>query len=220
MKRSSLRYILLTSRLDQLWFPLAFWALFLIIGVLRGQPYVADTARAYLGSVVPLIGGILAGHAVLEDPALELRFATPIPAAQTLLERLGPAFVVQAFCVFTFQGLVFLLHDDLSLLGGWVDVQLAWLLPTLSLTALGCFVSLAAAQTVTGALLVGMVWLVELVARSWFAANRIGRYLLIFMGSLMPGHPATAGNRLGLFFAAIVFFAGGWTLLRRQERYI
>ena len=80
MKRSSLHYCLLTSRLDQLWFPLSFWVLFAIIGLIRGPQYILDTSRAYLGAVLPLIGGIMAAYAVLDDPALELRFATPSPA--------------------------------------------------------------------------------------------------------------------------------------------
>jgi len=37
MKRFSLRYTLLTSRFDQLWFPLPCRALFVVIGVLRGS---------------------------------------------------------------------------------------------------------------------------------------------------------------------------------------
>ena len=56
--------------------------------------------------------------------------------------------------------------------GNWGDVQLIWLVPTLSLMALGCLSALAAAQTTTGALLAGLVWIVELVARGWFANNR------------------------------------------------
>jgi hypothetical protein len=73
MKRFSLRYLLLTSRFDQLWFPLAFWALFIVIGIIRGPEYILDTSRTYLGAVIPLIGGILAAYAVLDDPSLELR---------------------------------------------------------------------------------------------------------------------------------------------------
>ncbi len=40
MKRFSLRYILLTSRFDQIWFPLAFWVLFVLIGIIRGRSVV------------------------------------------------------------------------------------------------------------------------------------------------------------------------------------
>jgi hypothetical protein len=220
MKRFSLHYTMLTAQNSQMWLPLSFWALFMIIGVIRGQEYVADTTRSYLGAVIPLIGGIMAAYAVLEDPALELRFATPIPAAQTLLERLGPTFLIQVFCAFTFQAFAYAFKADLSILGGWRDVQLAWLVPTLALMALGCLGSLAAAQSITGALLTGMVWIVQLVARGWFAANNIGQYLLVFMSPLMPDHPALRANQITLLLLACLFFIGGWLWLHRQERYI
>jgi hypothetical protein len=220
MKRFSLRYLLLTSRFDQLWFPLAFWVLFIVIGILRGQAYILDTSRSYLGAVIPLIGGIMAAYAVLDDPSIELRFATPISAAQTLLERLVPIFLIQVCSVITYQLFAHLLKVDFSMFGTWADVQLIWLVPTLSLMALGCLSAIAAAQTTTGALLAGMVWMVELVARGWFAGNRIGQYFLIFMSPLMPDHPALRANQLALFILSITLFLLGWRLFHHQERFI
>lgn len=220
MKRFSLRYILLTSRFDQLWFPLAFWVLFLIIGILRGQEYILDTTRSYLGAVIPLIGGIMAAYAVLEDPSLELRFATPISAAQTLLERLVPTFIVQTCFALTFQLFALSLNIDISMFGNWGNVQLIWLIPTFSLMAFGCLSALAAAQPTTGALLTGMIWIVELVARGWFANNNIGQYFLVFMSPLMPDHPALRANQMTLLILSIVLFLLGWRLFHRQERYI
>lgn len=220
MKRFSLRYILLTSRFDQIWFPLAFWVLFMIIGIIRGPEYILDTSRAYLGAVVPLIGGIMAAYAVLDDPALELRFATPIPAMQMLMERLMPAFVIQILFAVTFQVFALAFHADfLSLYGNWFNVQLTWLIPTLSLMALGCLSAIAAAQTTTGALLAGMVWLVELVARGWFAHNN-GKYFLVFMGPLMPDHPNLIANYISLSILTLTLLFIAWLLLHRQERYI
>lgn len=220
MNRFSLRYLLLTSRFDQLWFPLAFWVLFIVIGILRGQAYILDTSRSYLGAVIPLIGGIMTAYAVLDDPSLELRFATPISAAQTLLERLVPIFLLQICSALTYQLFAYLLKVDFSMFGNWADLQLTWLMPTLSLMALGCLSAIAAAHTTTGALLTGMVWIVELVARGWFAGNKVGQYFLVFMGPLMPDHPALRANQLILLLTAIAFFISSWTLFRRQERYI
>jgi hypothetical protein len=219
MKRYSLRYSLLTYRLDQLWFPLAFWALFAVMTLLMR---VRDVyiARAYLGCAIPLVGGIMAAYAVLDDPALELRFATPVRSAQTLLERLGLIFLVQAACALGFQLLCLALSVDLSVLGNWFAVQLAWLVPTLALMTLGTAGSLLAAQTMTGAFLVGIAWIVELIARGWFAANRIGRYLLVFMGALMPDHPDLAANQASLLALSALLFVAAWALLHRQERYI
>jgi hypothetical protein len=220
MKRFSLRYLLLTSRFDQLWFPLAFWVLFIVIGILRGQEYILDTSRSYLGAVIPLIGGIMAAYAVLDDPSLELRFATPVPTEQTLLERLVPILLTQVFSALAYQLFAYLLYVDFSMYGNWFAVQLIWLVPTLSLMALGCLTAIAAAHTTTGALLAGMVWIVELVARSWFAGNKIGQYILVFMSPLMPDHPALRANQLALVILSIALFLLGWRLLHQQERFI
>ncbi|HSL45334.1 MAG TPA: hypothetical protein VK897_18005 [Anaerolineales bacterium] len=219
MKRFSLRYTLLTSRFDQLWLPLAFGVLFVIIGLIRGPEYITDTTRSYLGAVIPLLGGIMAAYAILDDPALELRFATPISAAQTLLERLAPTFIVQLISAVAFQVFAAIMKTDFSIFGGGINVQLAWLLPTLALMAFGCLTALLAAQTIIGAVFAGMVWLVELVARGWFAGNA-GKYFLIFMGSLMPDHPDLSANQISLFALSIVFLVAAWGLLHRQERYI
>jgi hypothetical protein len=220
MKRFSLSYTLLTARFDQLWFPLAFWVLFILIGVIRGSEYIFDTTRAYLGIVVPLIGGIMAAYAVLEDPALELRFATPVSSAQTMLERLSPTLVVQIVFALIYQAFALLMGADFSPFGSVLGLQMTWLVPTLALMAFGCLGALAAAHTVTGVALVGLVWIVELVGRSWFAGNRVGQYLLVFMGSLMPGHPTLHANQTCLLILSVIFLLLGWRLLHRQERYI
>jgi len=221
MKRFSIRYTLLTSRFDQIWFPLVLWILFLVIGVLRGQESIMDTTRNYLGFVVPLIGGIMAAYAVLEDPALELRFATPIPAEQTLPERLVPTFIVQAIFALAYQAFALGLKADFnSTFTSWGDLQLSWLVPTLSLAALGCFASLAARNSITGAVLAGMVWIVELVARGWFAGHEIRRYFLVFMSSIMLDHPALRINQITLITLSLILLGASWWLLRHQERYI
>lgn len=221
MKHFSLHYLLRTSRFEQIWFPLAFWVLFVILGIMRGEMYIVDTARAYLGGAVPLMGGIFAAYAILEDPALELRFTTPISALQTMLERLLPVFLIQTFFVLAFQAVALVFHADFSpIYGNWGNLQLAWLVPTLSLMALGSFMALAAAQSTAGALLSGMIWLIQIVARSWFADQTVARYFLVFMSTFMPGHPAIQGNLIVLCAMIVVFFSVSWVLLHRQERYI
>ncbi|MEM5773398.1 MAG: hypothetical protein AAGU05_00245 [Anaerolineaceae bacterium] len=221
MKRFSLRYLLLTSRFDQIWFPSAFWVLMVLIAVVRGEAYVADTARAYLGAVIPLISGILSAYAVLQDPALELRFATPVRSLQTLLERLLPILLIQTFFALAFQAFAALYKADFSpYFNSWGSMQLAWLVPGLSLMLLGCFSALASANPATGAVLTGMVWLVQLVARGWFAEQAIGKYFLVFMSPFMTDHPALRANQLALAGLGILFFTASWALLRRQERYL
>lgn len=220
MKHFSLRYNLLTYRFDQLYLPAAFWVLFAIICLFRMRPeYLLDMAQAYLGAVVPLIAGIMGAYTLLDDPALELRFAAPARAERFLFERLGLIMVVQTICALAFQAFVLALGADLSPLGTVFQVQLAWLIPSLSLMTLGCLGSLLAAQTMSGAFAVGLTWLIELLARGWLARNS-GKYVLVFMSALMPDHPDLAANQIVLITLNMGLLLAAWALLRRQERYI
>ena len=220
MKSTHLKYTLTTYRFDQFYLPAAFWGLFAVICLFRLAPdHLLDMARAYLGTVVPLIAGIMSAYTILDDPALELRFASPARMGRFLAERLGIILVVQVVCALTFQVFVRLFGANLSPLGNFYDVQLAWLVPTLALMSLSCFGSLLAAQTMTGAFLSGLTWLIEVLARGWLARNN-GKYVLIFMGALMPDHPDLVANRITLGLLSFVFILASWALLRRQERYI
>jgi hypothetical protein len=64
-----------------------------------------------------------------------------------------------------------------------------------------------------------MVWIVELVARGWFARNS-GKYFLIFVAPLMPDHPDLIANYISLSALTIAFLFIAWRMLHRQERYI
>jgi hypothetical protein len=220
MKRFSLKYTLLTYRLDQLWFPLAFLAFFVILTLLlRNEVQNYDIARAHVGFAVPLVGGFMAAYAILDDPALELRFATPIRAAQILLERTTLIFLIQAVCANAFLLFCLIIGVDFSPLGNWVNVQLCWLLPTITLIALGTFGALIGAQTMVGSFLVGLVWFVELIVRDGMAVNN-WKYAYIFMSILNPEHPDLVSNQIALFALTIAFLVVAWALLRKQERYI
>jgi hypothetical protein len=214
-----MKYTWLTYRRDQLWFPLAFLAIFLAIVLIMRHPGVRSSiTRAYLGFIVPLTGGILAAYSVLDDPALELRFSTPVRAEQTLLTRIGLILAIQAACALVFQLFVAALGIDLSPLGNLFRVQLVWFLPTLSLAALGCAGALAGAQTAMGAFLAGAVWLIQLLMNSWLKLN--ARYVFLFLSVIVPGHPDLAVNQIVLFAGSMALLLVSWALLRRQERYL
>jgi hypothetical protein len=219
MNSSALKYSWLTYRRDQLWFPLAFLALFIVILLILPDPGVRfSIARAYLGFIVPLVGGILAAYSVLDDPALELRFSTPVRAEQTLLARVGLILSIQAICALVFQLFAGALGIDLSPLGGWLSVQLVWFLPALALAALGCAGALAGAQTAIGAFLAGAVWLIQLIMNSWLRLN--ARPAFLFLGVIAPDDPVLNLNRCVLFAGSIALLLISWILLRRQERYL
>ena len=222
MRSFSLRYTLLTYKLDQLWFPAGLWALFVILAIIfrSDGSKLFDVARAYLGAVLPLLGGVLAAYVVLDDPVLELRFATPVPAWQVLSERLGFTLSILALTAFSYQALVVALGCDLAQLGNPLAVQLAWLVPTLAMMGLGCLGALVFAQPTAGAMLVGLVWLFELVARGWFIDDRWARYFMLFLGIFVPGHPDLRLSQLVLLAVTIVFLIVAWALYHKQERYI
>ncbi len=218
---SSLKYMLLTYRLDMLWLPAAFWALFVILAwMIKGEPAGFPVTVAYFGVALPLICGILAAYAVLEDPALELQFATPVPAWRMLLERLGMIVILAAACAFCFQGAIAGLGIDLSPLGGIWARQLAWLVPTLVMVALSATMAFANRQAVAGAAIVGLVWIVQLLFRELFLGSSWARYLLLLMGSNYPDNPALRTNQAVLIGLAVLLMASAWGLLRKQERYL
>ncbi len=220
MKRFSLKYTLLTYRLDQLWFPLAFWAFFVILTLLLNNDEQSfDITRAYIGVAVPLIAGIMAAYAILDDPALELRFATPIRAAQILFERTLLIFIIQAVSALAFVGFALLIKVDLAPLGNPLNLHLSWIIPTIALIALGTFGAILGAQTMIGSFLVGLVWIIEIIIRDGMAINN-WKYAYIFMGILSPEHPDLVANQIALFAATAAFLFISWLLLRRQERYI
>jgi len=219
MTRASLKYTWLTYRRDQLWFPPAFLAFFMVAVVVMRHPAIRYTlARAYLGFIVPLTGGILAAYAVLDDPALELRFATPVGAGRTLVTRVGLILSVQVVGAFLFQLFVLALDVDLSPLGGFLAVQLAWLVPALFLIAVGTVGSLASARTSVGAFLAAAVWLVHVMMKGWLEANAKCAYL--FMGVLVPGHRDLLINQGTLLAASAALLVLSWGLLHRQERFL
>lgn len=220
MKHFSLKYTLLTYRLDQLWFPIAFWMLFVIVILIISEPsQSADMSLAYLGTAVPLIGGVMAAYAILDDPALELRFATPIRAAQIIIERTLMIFFIQAVCAFSFYIFAKSINVDFSSIGTVLDVHLAWMIPTITLIALGTFGSIVGAQTMIGAFFVGIVWIIQIIIRDGMAINN-WKYFYILMGITNPEHPDLHANQLALLGLSLIFFLFSWILLHRQERYI
>lgn len=221
-ERSSFaRYLLMTCRLDMLWLPAAFWALFVLLAwMTNGEPAGFDITTGYFGAALPLIGGILAAYAVLDDPALELQFATPRPAWRMLAERMGMILAVSTLCALAYQLAVAALGIDLSPVGGLAARQLAWFAPTAAMIGLASAVSFANRQSMAGAVIVSMVWIFQIIARDWFLNDRVGQYLLLVMGSNYFTHPALRANQAVLVGLGALLLAAAWALLRRQERYI
>ena len=216
-----LRYTLLTLKLDLFWLPTALWALFLIIvAITNNDPNVSDYASGFLGFVLPLIGGVLAASVILDNAALELHFSTAYSAWRVILERQGLLLVIFTILALSFQLGVAWMGVDLSGLGSPLTRQLAWLIPTLSFMGLGCFSALALSKSQNGMMMVGLIWIIQVLAREWFLHYAATRPLFIFMSNYRPQHPDLPLNQLCQFGLSLAFFLLAGELLRRQERYI
>jgi hypothetical protein len=201
--------------------PAAFWALFALIILLDPRPSGwIDSARGYLGAVLPLLGGGLGAYAVLDDPVLEILFATPVRAERMLAERLGPPLLVIAAAAVSFQIFLRLLGFDFAVLGGPLSLQFDWVVPTLALTGWGASTALAARHCAAGALAVSVVWILQLIARGWFLSLEAGGVFFLFLGIFRPEDSRLVANRVVLTVLAGVFMAAAVALLKKQERYI
>lgn len=224
MKRSlilPLRYQFLTFRLDQLWLPGALWALFAIVtAFMRGSPSYFNVATAYLGFVLPLIGGMLGAYAVLDDFALELQMTAPRPVWVLLVERLGIIFIIQALAALSFQIYLVVMGVDLAPLGGLLARQAIWAVPSLALIALGSALSFVFAQSLPAAMVAALLWLAQLLLRDGFQADPIGRFVFLFLGVRDPHNPDLFGNQFCLTGLSLLFLLIAWIFFRRQERYL
>lgn len=221
MRSESLRYALLTVRRDQLWLPAGFWALFALLFLFfRNAGQGIDMVRGYLGAILPLSAGILSAYAVLDDPAREIIFSTPVTAGGLLAARLGPIIAAVVAASASFQLFVLGIGFDLGLVGGPVSFQFSWLIPALVLAAWGAFIALAAKNCASGAMAVGAVWIIQLIARNWFLSRAGASRVFLFMGIFSPRDPRLTANRITLGLLAAVFAGAAWRLFMKQERYL
>ncbi len=215
-------YHLLVYRRESLWLPAGLWALCALIVFF----FRADDARglqmagAYLAYVLPLSTGVLASGAVLDDPALELQFATPRPAWRLLVERLGLILGLATIGAIVFQLYAAAVGVNLAPYGGLVARQLMWIVPTLALGGLGCLAALGFVGSTFGALLAGLVWVAEILLKDWFLMAGWHRYLFLYLAERAPGVPELPVSQLCIAGLAVLFVAASAVLIRREERYI
>jgi hypothetical protein len=214
-------YSLKTHLAGQFWLPAAVWALFAIINWLfTDKSQASNTAGYFLGVALPLIGGILSAYSILGDPGLELQFSTPRSAFRTLLERMGMVLMILGFAAVTYQIYIAALHVDMSPYGNLLQIQLLWLVPCLTLITLGCLMSLCFTQSTSGALFIGLIWIVQVIAHSAIVSGTVTRYVFLMMGTLYPQNPALTANEVTLLTLSVIFAVSSVVLLKKQERYI
>jgi hypothetical protein len=215
-----LAYTLRVLRADPFLLPAAVWALFVIMSWMLRERMGTSFVSAYLGFTLPLLSGILGAYAVLDDPSLELSLSTPRPAWLTIAERLGVILAFQAFLALAYQLAAAGLGLDLNYLGGPLMRQLAWIIPALTMAALGATASFLFANCVSGALVTGIVWILQVILRGWFIYDDTRRYFLLFAGVMAPGYPFLIVNQIVLTGISIGLLMLGVWLFRKQERYL
>ena len=221
MFSKNVKYTWNSFRKDQFWIIAAFLALFMLMQVFfkeDGKAY--NLAISYLGVALPLLAGVLAAYAILEDPALELQFTSPQRASSFLLKKMALLLGVMALCAFVYQLFLILMQVSLSPLGGLLERQLAWLLPVVMTMTLGNLFALLTRRSTNGAALIGVLWIMQVILRGMFAAQKGYRLFFLFMSALYPENSFVSGNRISLTCLSLVFLLAGIYLLSKQERYI
>lgn len=203
------------------WLPAAIWALFVImVGIFGRNLQAEQVSMAYTGVVLPLIGGILGAYAVLDDPALELHFTSPRSSLRMIGERFGMTLLILTICAAAYQVFAGAIGLDLSGYGSLWQRQIAWIVPCLAMTSLGYLGAFASAQSTTGAMMVGMVWIIQVIAREWFLNTNIAREFFLFAGALYPKVPSVVSSQINLLVTSVIFMAAAWQLFKKQERFI
>ncbi len=218
---AALRYHLFIYRREHFWLPLGLWSLFaLMVVLMRGEGKAGDVGVSFLGFVLPLVVGILAAPAIVDDPALELQLAAPRRSWLILVERLVVLLAIAAAAALAYQVLLLAVGIDVSYLGDVAKRQLVWLLPSLTLAVLASAAALASAHATGGAMFAGAVWISHLIFRDWFLASPWARYPFLFMGALQPDSPDLVANCVCLLAIAAMLLVMASALLKKGERYL
>ncbi len=170
--------------------------------------------------MLPLIAGGLSAYGFLADNALELQFTTKHSAWRMIFERLGIIFSMICVTSLSYQIIVALLGISLAPLGGIVQRQLVWFIPCMALLVFGGCASLITRSPSGGFALVGGVWIIQLVARGWFARKAVLRNILLFFGAMDPLGQLRIYNQLTLTIISLLLLAVTYLLLIQQEKYI
>lgn len=216
-----LRYSARTHQGNQLWLPVCLTLfMMLIIGLFRKYLNPIDVSSAFTGVVLPLLGGIMAAYSTLDDPCLELHFSTPGTALEWLFSRFSFILLSVAICSLGYQFFIHTIGLDMSSYGSIWQRQLNWLIPGLGLISLGFFSAYLAAQSHTGAMMVGLVWILQVIAREWFLTTPGANLFFIFTGSLYPTAPTILASQIVIWICSCLLLGMSWYTLRIQERYI
>lgn len=214
------KYAFQALQKENYWLPPAFAALFLIITAFLGPEQRLTFSRAFLGYFSPLLTGGLSAYAFLADPALELQFATKRSAARMIVERLSVIFGAVAVIGILYQLGLSALSVSLSAWGNVWQRQLIWLVPCFTTLTLGAAAALLARNANGGFAFVGGLWIIQLLARSWFAGSSVFRNVFLFYAAMNPFGESKLQNQAVLCALSLICLLFTRYLLKKQERYL
>ncbi|MBK9050820.1 MAG: alpha/beta fold hydrolase [Chloroflexi bacterium] len=207
------------------WWPMGLSGLILVLVLTNDAAAVANdslgrafTAEGIVAAIIPLMAGMQAAMFFSPDdePGLEVQLSAPRPLAWLVWERLTWVLFV--------QGAIGLVGMFVARQVAGVDealwVSLArWLVPLITLTGVGLFITLMSRQTAFGVAMTGVLW---------FALLAFGDGLIARWPFLWPIHlylsPITlsladyALNRGVVLLAGLGFFLLALRQLRDEER--
>ena len=137
-----------------------------------------------------------------------------------MVERLGAILGLAAIGSVLFQLYAAAIGVGLGPYGDLAARQLLWVVPTITLAALGGFAALGFVGSTFGALLAGLVWVAEILLKDWFLMPGWHRYVFLYLAERAPGVAEVPVSQICLTALAILFVAASALLIRREERYI
>lgn len=215
-----IKYTFQAFQKDHFWLPIAITGLFMIIVIFIPEINKYNSARSFLGFILPLITGGLSSYALLQDDALELQFTTKQSMWKFIFERLGIILVVIVLTSSVFQTYIAMSGISLSPLGGLLQRQLVWLVPCITTLVLGCAASLLTKSSSGGFAFTGTLWITQLLLRGWFIRQPVWRNFLLFYGVMDPFGKPLVTNQITLTVISIILLALSHYLITKQERYI
>lgn len=174
---------------------------------------------------LPLAAGIGAASLIGADPAVELQLSLPSSYRSTLARRL--AVIVGGPVALALLGAgAAQVAGVWRVPGGWPQTQLVWLVPLVWLTALGAVVAAVSADGRVASVVVGALWVSEVIFPAWFIGH-VWQPLYLFANGRVTGAPFTdhgrltnawLQDRLTLVAVAVALGALAWVSLRSPER--
>ena len=188
----------------------------------------ADPARMLVGGLemlLPLIAGVVVATIASQDRVIEVQLTLPRSYALTVLRRIALIVLWTACIALILTGIFTLLKVNAlpAQFHSWSGIvqafaaQLVWISPLLWFTTSGLLLALLLrSRAASNGLLCG-IWIVEILARSYFVTTSWLWPFYLFTTTLTPYVDFWLLNRVEVIGTALLVFVLGGLLLRHPE---